>query len=100
MARVRSRVNRKLASQITSEAEYRRVMYDHAKDVATAARRNTPRKTGTAQRSIAITYEDGVYRVGGFDPFFHLIEFGSIHNPAYAPLRRGVIGAGLKLSAI
>lgn len=100
MARVRSQINRRLASQITSQADYRRVMYDHAKDVATASRLKTPRGTGAAQRSIAITYDGGVYRVGGFDPFFHLIEFGSIHNPAYAPLRRGVIGAGLKLSAI
>jgi hypothetical protein len=31
------------------------------------------------------------------DPFAHLVEWGSVNNPAYAPLRRGVLAAGLRL---
>lgn len=31
------------------------------------------------------------------DPFWHLVEFGSIHNIPYAPLRRGMHAAGLRL---
>lgn len=31
------------------------------------------------------------------DPFWHLIEFGSVNNPAYAPLRRGLRASGLRL---
>lgn len=32
------------------------------------------------------------------DPFAHLVEFGSINNVAYAPLRRGVEATGLKVT--
>jgi len=31
------------------------------------------------------------------DPFGHLVEFGSVNNPPYAPLRRGVLATGLRL---
>ncbi len=30
------------------------------------------------------------------DAIWHIIEFGSVNNPPYAPIRRGVIAAGLK----
>lgn len=30
------------------------------------------------------------------DPFGHLVEFGSINNPAYAPLRRAALRLGLR----
>lgn len=32
-------------------------------------------------------------------PFFHLAEFGSRNNPAYAPLRRAVISLGMLFGA-
>jgi hypothetical protein len=37
------------------------------------------------------------YRLGNLDPFAHLVEAGSIHNPPYSPLRRGAQAAGLHL---
>ena len=30
------------------------------------------------------------------DAIWHIIEFGSVNNPPYAPIRRGVIAAGLR----
>lgn len=30
------------------------------------------------------------------DPFWHLIEFGSVNNPPYAPMRRAVLRRGLR----
>lgn len=33
------------------------------------------------------------------DSFWHLSEYGSAHNAPYAPARRGVIAAGLRLDA-
>jgi hypothetical protein len=36
--------------------------------------------------------------VGNTDVAAHLIEFGSVNNPAYAPLRRGVQAAGLRFA--
>lgn len=39
-----------------------------------------------------------VGRVASFDPFAHIIEFGSKNNPPYAPLRRGVEATGLRVT--
>lgn len=36
-------------------------------------------------------------KVGNTDFFAHLVESGSVNNPAYAPLRRGAEAAGLRL---
>lgn len=35
--------------------------------------------------------------VGTTDPFGHLVEWGSVNNRAYAPIRQGVRDAGLAL---
>lgn len=51
------------------------------------------RRTGYYLRNLRATGN----RVEARDPFWHLIEYGSANNPAYAPLRRGVIAAGLRL---
>jgi hypothetical protein len=49
--------------------------------------------TGRYKRSLKakgpVAYSD--------DPFAHLVEFGSVNNPAYAPLRRAVRASGLRL---
>lgn len=37
------------------------------------------------------------YRVGNRDFAAHLVEWGSVNNEPYAPLRRGVAAAGLRL---
>lgn len=65
------------------------------------------RKVAAAVRTYAAGFaETGYYarhiRVIGnsvvsTDPFGHLVEFGSVNNIAYAPLRRGVLAAGLRL---
>ena len=75
------------------QREYRAGMNEAAEAVKAAAERNTPRGTGRTADSYVV--EGNV--VGNTDPFFHLTEFGSVNNPAYAPLRRGVRQAGLRL---
>lgn len=40
-------------------------------------------------------YRNG-YRVVNVDPFAHLVEWGSVNNPAYAPIRRAVRTSGLR----
>ena len=67
----------------------------------------TPRgASGQAHRSIRVDRQgdqvrvdrDGdTVRILSTDPFWHLIEWGSVNNPAYAPLRRGARAAGLRL---
>lgn len=43
--------------------------------------------------------EEGAY-VASTDFAGHIVEFGSVNNEAYAPLRRGVISAGLSFSPL
>lgn len=51
-----------------------------------------PRKTGHYRRSLAVVGHAVVAK----DIAAHLIEWGSAKNPPYAPLRRGVLAAGLR----
>lgn len=58
----------------------------------------TPRgRSGQAHQSIRVERHGDEVRVGSVDPFWHLIEWGSVNNPAYAPLRTGARAVGLRL---
>lgn len=46
----------------------------------------------------APTLEGNQITVYSEDPFAHLIEWGSVKNPAYAPLRRAVTGIGMRFN--
>lgn len=46
--------------------------------------------------SIFVAPKDDGYVVYSNDFAAHLIEFGSVRNPAYAPFRRAVMAAGLR----
>jgi hypothetical protein len=61
--------------------------------VAVAVRAAAPRKTGRYRKSV----KPRDNRVVAEDPFWHLVEYGSVNNPPYAPLRRGTRAAGLRL---
>lgn len=54
---------------------------------AVAQRRTSPVRTGHYQRSLRVVLDERGAVVESTDPFAHLIEFGSINNPVYAPLR-------------
>lgn len=56
-----------------------------------------PVHTRRYARSIVVVEIDGRVYLGSTDPFAHLVEWGSVNNPAYAPLRRGVQNAGMRL---
>lgn len=82
-----------LADLATSPA-LQAAMAAAAREIAAQARRVAPvGDTGHYKRSLKtkgpIAYTD--------DPFGHLVEFGSVNNPAYAPLRRATRAAGLRL---
>lgn len=69
-------------------------LQDAARAVADEVRAAAPvGDTGNYRRSVKA---DGG-RVVSEDPFWHLVEFGSQNNPPYAPLRRGVRAAGVRL---
>lgn len=74
---------------------------DAKRKAAHEIKRNTeaaaPHGTGDYGDSIQVFEEGDHIGVETTDPFWHLIEFGSVHNPAYAPLRRGARAAGVRL---
>lgn len=56
-----------------------------------------PRDTGDYAESIE-TFSDGrTVGVTSTDFAAHIIEWGSVNNPPFAPLRRGVQAAGFRL---
>jgi hypothetical protein len=80
-------------AELMAEPSYQRAMHSTANEVARYVRASAPVQTGYYRRSIK-TRGATVYST---DSFAHLIEWGSSRNPAYAPLRRGVRAAGLRL---
>lgn len=63
-----------------------------------AAQAMAPRgATGDFASSLEVARDEIEIVVRSSDPFAHLVEWGSRNNPAYAPLRRGVRAAGLRL---
>lgn len=95
---MRFRLNRDFERELQAEADTRGALVRAATTVARraeAARHSImPR-----QRSGAIEVEvDGNdVRLANTDHGGHLDEFGSAKNPPYAPLRRSVRGAGIRL---
>lgn len=81
--------------EIMSEPRYVAVMKANAAEVLIAAEiiAETFRRTGYYRRKLR---RIGT-RVLTLDPFGHLVEWGSANNHPYAPLRRAVLAAGLRL---
>ena len=86
------RVDRGAVDELARDPDLLAKLAPHARAVAEQARQLAPDETGAYRRSIQV---DG-NRVLTTDPFGHLVEWGSVHNPAYAPLRRAIRAAGLR----
>lgn len=90
---IRFERNNRTINEIKRQASYEQAVARLAEDVAQNARDVAPVHTGAYRDSIktegSVVYSD--------DPFGHLVEFGSVNNPAYAPLRRGAEAAGLRI---
>lgn len=69
--------------------------------VLAEARRSAPVTTGDYRDSLAsgpadLTVDGWEAQVGSSDPFWHLVEFGSVNNPPYRVLSNAVTAAGLE----
>lgn len=77
---------------------------ERAGSVAERAAVLMPRGQSEARGHIADKFKvevvDDEVRVGNTDPFFHLAEFGSVNNEAYAPLRRSAASLGLRFEEL
>jgi hypothetical protein len=81
-----------IAKGIAGEAAFQAFAGSTAKDVADHAKEIAPGDEDQYIRSEGdrVLYQNprGVW---------HIVEFGSVNNPAYSPLRRAVVAAGLRL---
>lgn len=90
--------NRKVRSQLIRQPGMQKMLREATDAVKDAAERETPiGDTGDAIHGYKTVMFPTRGRVINTDFFFHLIEWGSVNNPAYAPMRRGVRRAGLRL---
>lgn len=87
------RPNPLFEKEVQAEPEHQKGMEKVTKGVARSIRRVAPERTGYYKRRVRASGRKVVAR----DPFWHLIEFGSVNNPPYSPLRRGLLAAGLRL---
>lgn len=84
--------------QVERQAAFKRAVTGHAERAATQVRAVAPRgESGRYQRSIVVIDQGDTVAVASTDFAAHIVEWGSVNNPPYAPLRRGARAAGLDL---
>jgi hypothetical protein len=84
-------------AEVEKQGLARALAKEKAQDVKKQAEDIAPVHTGFYEEHFILRSLARGYRVGNTDPFAHLVEWGSVNNEPYAPLRRGVAASGLKL---
>lgn len=83
--------------QIQSQAQYQAKMAEIAHGVAPLSQM-VMRGVGRGRVAHQIEADGASVVLTDRGGAAHIIEFGSVNNPAYAPLRRGAIAAGLRFT--
>lgn len=92
------RPNRDFLAELKAQRSYVEGMAVVGRRVVHEAQRVAPvGETHDYVDSFAVVIVGSQVFVTNFDFAAHLVEWGSVNNPAYAPIRRGVRNAGLKL---
>lgn len=82
------------------EADFLAAMEEAANAVLAAIAAAAPVRSGYYVDSLSVSIDGDVITVGTTDFAGHMVEWGSINNAPYAPVRRGVLAAGLRLEEI
>lgn len=90
-------------NRLFKQAQPKAVLYEFAKEYQDAVSASEPVVTGATQgifESTSKLYRRTSHgrpqvRVTTGDPIYHIIEWGSVNNPPYAPFRRGAERAHL-----
>jgi hypothetical protein len=101
----RGRPNPRMVAELRRQPAHRRALAEAAgvarQRAETFARAAggpwMPRKGSGSNQTIVIDTDGDTIRVINTDHAGHLLEWGSVNNPAHAPLRRGVLAAGFRL---
>jgi hypothetical protein len=89
--------NKLFPAQMTVDREYIDALYEQAQLTANVVKAAAPVDSGSYKNSISAKKTFTSVTVGTDDFAGHIIEWGSVKTPAQAPLRRGVLAAGLRL---
>lgn len=92
------KLNPNLVRELAREPWAREMLQENVDAVKTGAERNSPLGSDFVgyQGRFKTRVSTATGTVGNTDVAAHLIEYGSVNNPPYAPLRRGVSAAGLR----
>lgn len=95
--------NPKLDEELLADPEVRQGLAESAEPArqmaeifAEQARAPWMPRSGASSTVVVEEQDDGVWLINT-DHAGHLMEWGSVNNPAHAPLRRGAQAAGLRL---
>jgi hypothetical protein len=79
-----------------AQPSVRRGLSSHARRIGVTAAAIAPANTGDYKSRFVVGEEHGAATLGNTDFAAHLIEFGSVNNPPYAPIRRAVLASGMR----
>lgn len=89
--------NPAFAKELAASGDYRDGMQQITKTFADRVRDEAPTVTGHFRSSISTFNTPTEQGVRSTDIAAHIVEYGSVKNPPYAPFRRGARAAGLRL---
>lgn len=92
----RFRINPTAVQELRRSPEIRTYRTAKAAEVAERAQQLGPVVTGAYNDSVFADSDADLSVVGTTDAGGLVIEIGSVNNPAYSPLRRGALAAGLR----
>lgn len=81
--------NRRFESELERETAIRAYVLRRAEEAAVHTRAAAPSHTGYYKRHVEVHPTEKGARVASTDPAGNLIEWGSVNNIAYGPLRKG-----------
>ncbi len=95
---IRFEANQAFAREIRADPGVLALRREKAADVLRRAEAIAPHgPTGMYRRLLEVYESIGQVGVTSKDFAGHMVEWGSIRNPIYAPIRRAVLAAGLRL---
>lgn len=77
---------------LEAQANFRKGMKDRAKVAAASVRTVAPKHTGYYARHVKAVGNE----VWATDPFWHIVEWGSVNSAPYRPMTLGVRATGMR----
>ena len=86
-----------LKAVFSTDGGLRTILRDGAEAVMDQAVAHSPVWTGAYKSKFRVQPYRTYFRVYNWDPFANLVEWGTINNPPYAPMRTGAEASGMRV---